>query len=251
MYIRTKEDALGALAEILELPTRSGQIVQATVQVALCTVMDARTLLLDIQAAIIEGGLDAFRKRREQALARLRDTQIRRRAPGVDVKTDPLLAEIGSALDLLKMVDVLSEVFPAVAARHPKWEIARFIHEQQGFVREALESGLRRRGKPEHAPLEARLLARIEEKKPWWPEWADSLREACRHHIDRASREGGQVHPAADDPEILFHIIVMSESRAQETLGRLAGGASDLAAHLAAIRTRIDLVMSAQQESAA
>ncbi len=247
MYIRSKEEALGAMAAILELQGRPAQIVQATVQVAVCLELEARALMLDLQAAVIDGGLDAFRKRREAALAHLTETKIRRRAPGLDVKKDPLLAEIGVALDLLKMVRLLSEVFPGVAARHPKWELARFIHENQGYVREAIEAGVRRRGKPEHAPFEAKVLARIEEKKPWWPEWADSLRHACDHYVRTLAQES-EAHPGANDPETLFHVIAMSEERAREALRRMAGTSDDLKAYLSALRLRMNLVLLAQQE---
>src|SRR5690349_9780869 len=160
MYIRSTAEALDAMGAILELPTRQSQIIQATVKIALCLDLSARAFMVDLQAALIEGGLDALKKRRDSAIARLTDTKIRRRAPGIDVKKDALLDEIGAALDLLKMVKILSEVFPGTAVRHPQWELARFIHENQGYVREAVEAGLRRRGKPEHAPLETKIIAK-------------------------------------------------------------------------------------------
>src|SRR5437016_6104436 len=109
MYIRTREEAMGALSEILELPGRPQQIIQATVKVAMCLDPDARAFMLDVQAAIIEGGLDALRKRREEAMARLTETKIRRRAPGIDVQKGALLREVGTALDLLRMVQILVE----------------------------------------------------------------------------------------------------------------------------------------------
>ena len=249
MYIRSKAEAMDALAAILELPGRPAQIIQATVQVALCLDLEARIFLLDVQATLIEGGLDALRKRREAALAHLSETKIRRRAPGIDVKKDVLLDEIGTAIDLLKMVKILSEVFPSAAARHPQWEIGRFIHENQGYVREAIEAGLRRRGKPEHAPLEAKLIARIEEKKPWWPEWADSIKQACAHYVHTLSKEG-DVHPGANDPEMIFYLISMSEERAREALRRMAGTSQDLKDYLSGLRTRLNLVLLAQEEAA-
>ncbi len=261
MYIRSKAEAMDAMGAILELPTRPAQIIQATVKLALCVDLEARALMVDVQAALIEGGLEGLRKRREAALAHLSDTKIRRRAPGIDVKKDPLLAEIGTAMDLLKMVKILSEVFPAAAQRHPQWELARFIHENQGYVREAVEAGLRRRGKPEHAPLEAKLIAKIEEKKPWWPEWAESIKQACVHYAHTLAKEPvpapppgekpGEIHPGANDPETLFYLIAMSEERAREILRRMAGTSQDLKEYLSALRTRLNLTLLAQQEEAA
>ncbi len=250
MYIRTREEALDAMARILELPARPAQIVQATVQVALCVDPDARRLMVDVQAAIIEGGLDALRKRREEAVARLSETKVRRHAPGVDVRKDALLGEVGTALDLLKMVRILADVFPQAAAKHPQWELARFVHQEPGFAREAIEAGLRRRGKPEHAALEARVLSRIEERRPWWPEWAESIRQACRHYLQAITR-AGEIHPGANDPDLLFHVIIIDEGRAREALRRMTATGSELRDYLSEVRARIDLLLTAQQEDAA
>src|SRR5262245_32245886 len=245
MYIRTREDALAAMGEILELPERPAQIVQATVKVALCLTVDARGLMLDVQATIIEGGLDALRKRREEALARLTETKIRRHAPGVDVKKDILLQQVGTALDLLRMVRILLDVFPRAKERHPEWELARFVHQNQSYVRETIEAGLRRRGKPEHAELEAKVLERIEDKRPWWPEWAEPIRHACRHYFQRTAAPAGEVHPGANDPELLFHVIVIDDDRAREVLRRMTQTGSALLDYLSQVRSRIDLVLTA------
>lgn len=248
MFIRTKDEAMTALAEILDLPERREQIVQSTVKVAVCMTVETRTFMLDVQAGILSGGLDGLRAQREQALAKMRETQIRRRAPGVDVKNDALLKSIGGALDLLKMVGILFDTFPAVKARHPNWEVARFIHQNATYVRDAIEAGIRRRGKPEHAKLEQKLLERIEEKKPWWPEWVDSIRHACVHYLKTFKKD--DVNPAANDPETLFYVLIIDEERAQEVLRRMAGTSDQLAQYLSDIRTRVDLIVSAQEQAA-
>jgi hypothetical protein len=246
VYIRTRDEAMDALGAILELPERRAQIVQSTVKVALCMNPEARSFMLDVQAGILSGGLDALRDRRRKAVEKLTDTTIRRKAPGIDIKTDPLLEPIGQALDLLKMVDILVSTFPGVGARHPKWELARFIHENSSYVREAVEAGLRRRGKPEHAPLEAKVVARIESNKPWWPEWAGPLKEACAHYVRLLSKEPAEVHPSANDAEVIFHVVAMSDDRAQEVLRRLAGTAAEVLAYFRDLRARVDLVLTAQ-----
>lgn len=249
MYIRTRDDAMDALGAILELPERRAQIVQSTVKVALCMSSEARSFMLDVQAGILSGGLDGLRERRRAAMEKLTDTTIIRKAPGINVKTDSLLEPIGQALDLLKMVDILVSTFPGVALRHPKWELARFIHENASYVREAVEAGMRRRGKPEHAPLEAKVLARIEARKPWWPEWAQPLKEACAHYVRLLSKEPGDVHPTANDPEVLFLIVTMSDERAQEVLHLLVSTATEVLAWFRALRVRIDLVLAAQAKA--
>jgi hypothetical protein len=249
MYIRTREQALTALGEILELPERRAQIVQSTVQVALCVEPATRSFMLDVQAGILSGGLDGLRERRRRAVEKLTETTIRRKAPGIDLRTDPLLEPIGLALDLLKMVDILVSTFPGVAARHPKWELARFIHENLPYVRESIEEGLRRRGKPEHPALEKKVLERIEDRKPWWPEWADPLKEASAHYVELLAKEPGEVNPAANDPEVVFHVVAMSDERAQDALRQLAGTRDDVLAYFRRLRARIDLVLTAQDRA--
>ena len=248
VYIRTKDEAMSALSEILDLPERRQQIVQSTVKVAVCMTVETRRFMLDVQAGILSGGLDGLRAEREKAMARLRETQVRRRAPGVDVKNDALLKSIGGALDLLKMVELVYDTFPAVKPLHPSWEVARFIHQNASTVRDMVEAGLRRRGKPEHAALEKKLLERIEEKKPWWPEWADSIRHACVHYARTFRKD--DVNPAANDPETLFYVVIIDEERAQEVLRRMAGTSDQLAQYLSDIRTRVDLVLTAQEQAA-
>ena len=249
MYIRTRDDAMDALGAILELPERRSQIVQSTVKVALCMTPEARSFMLDVQAGILSGGLDALRERRQAAVQKLTDTTIRRKAPGIDIKTDPLLEPIGQALDLLKMVDILISTFPGVAVRHPKWELARFVHENASYVREAVEAGLRRRGKPEHAPLEKKVLAKVEEAKPWWPEWAQPLKEASAHYVRLLSKEPGDVHPQANDPDVSFYVITMSDERAQEVLHLLVGTSDKVLGYFRSLRARIDLVLTAQAKA--
>ena len=248
MYIRSRDEAMGAMAAILELPGRPQQIVDATVKIALCLDPDARAFMVDVQEAILSGGLEALRRRREEALAKLTETKIRRRAPGIDVQKDTLLSEVGTALDLLRMARILADVFPGVAARHPNWELARFVHENQSYTREVVEAGLRRRGKPEHAVLEKKLLERIEEKKPWWPEWAESIRQACIHYMKELTKRS-EALPSANDPELLFSFIAMSEERARGTLNRMTSTGAALLDYLADIRLRMNLILTAQQEA--
>jgi hypothetical protein len=249
MYLRTVDEAMDALAEILELPERRRQIVESTVRIALCVTPEARRLMYDVQAAVLSGGLDALRRSRQEAVAKLTETTVRRKAPGVDLRKDPLLESVGQALDLLRMVDLLVRTFPALVPKHPRWELARFVHANASYVRDAVEAGMRKRGKPEHAPLEAKVLARVEEQKPWWPEWADSIRQACVHYGRLLAKEA-EAHPGAGDPDTLFHVVTMEEERAREVLRRMAGTSDELLAYFRELRTRIDLVLTAQDRAA-
>ena len=62
MYIRHQSDALDALAGILDLPDRRQQIVQSTIKIMLCLDAEPRMFLVDCQALLLEGGLEALRR---------------------------------------------------------------------------------------------------------------------------------------------------------------------------------------------
>ena len=81
MYVRTRDDALDALAVILELPDRASQIIEITMRIAVCLDPDPRNFLVDCQAALIEGGLEALRKRRMEHLSSLAKYYARSEPP--------------------------------------------------------------------------------------------------------------------------------------------------------------------------
>src|SRR5260221_13328875 len=76
MYIRNQDEAMQALAEILEIPERREQIIQSTVRIMLCLDVEPRLFLADCQALLIEGGLEALRSRRRDAAESLQDLPI-------------------------------------------------------------------------------------------------------------------------------------------------------------------------------
>jgi hypothetical protein len=67
--------------------------------------------------------------------------------------------------------------------------------------------------------------------------------------VHSLSKEG-EVHPGANDPEMLFYLIAMKEERAREVLRHMTGNADDLKGYLSGLRTRLNLVLLAQQEEA-
>src|SRR6188474_697254 len=76
MYIRSREDALESLAEILDLPERRDQIIQSTVRIMLCLEVEPRIFLADCQALLIEGGLETLRSRRRDAVEAAEDLPV-------------------------------------------------------------------------------------------------------------------------------------------------------------------------------
>ena len=53
--------------------------------------------------------------------------------------------------------------------------------------------------------------------KPWWPEWADSIKQACAHYVHTLSKEG-EVHPGANDPRIQFFFKIIQQKHVREFL---------------------------------
>src|SRR6185436_12659618 len=119
MYIRTREDAMETLAEILDLPERRDQIIQSTIRIMLCLEVEPRLFLADCQALLIEGGLETLRARRREAVEALEDLPIVVEDPA----EDQMFEEIASALDALRFTQVVRQVFPAI--RGERWQIAR------------------------------------------------------------------------------------------------------------------------------
>lgn len=192
MYVRNKAEALDALSEVLELPTRQQQIVQITVRVAMCLDAEARQFLADAQAALIGGGLEAMAKRRHELLA-----AHEAHAEGdehfviEDSEEDPLLEQIGQAQDALRIAEIVRQLHPEVAQNHEAWEVARAILAGESEMRQLMIDGVKaREGNPElYARCRVETLRRIEAAKPSWSQNLPSLRAICREagaHADHA-----------------------------------------------------------------
>jgi len=281
MYIRSRDQALDALAVVLNLPDRPSQIIEVTMRIALCLDYDPRLFLADCQAALIDGGLEALRKRRHEHLAALASriapappdevAAAPRDAPSLAPEPppsaepvfapardgaslpftprmllDPLLEDVGTALDLLRVVEIAQQVFPQLSKKRSKWILARFICSHEEDMRNRIVEALRFRNEPGRiAAMEGELLERIDRDTPWWSEWAGSLLEVCKSTVS-TMRRADHLHPTANDPETLFHIIAMSEERARQLLDTLAHTPADAMAFVADIRMRVDWIQSAE-----
>jgi len=100
-YIRSKAEALDAVAAVLALPERRQQIVQLTVRVAMCLDPSSRSFLADCQAGLVEGGLEYMRKRRHDLLA-----ATQQEAPEAIVIVDSTEDQL---LDFLRTANVVSD----------------------------------------------------------------------------------------------------------------------------------------------
>src|SRR5438552_19066309 len=121
MYIRTTDEALENLAEILDLPERRDQIIPSTIRIMLCLEVEPRLLLADCQALLIEGGLESLRARRRDVVETAQDLPVAR----LDLLRSQLFQEIASALDAIRFTETIRQVFPALRA--DRWQIARAL----------------------------------------------------------------------------------------------------------------------------
>src|SRR5262245_9751417 len=146
IYIRSKAEALDAVAAVLALPERRQQIVQITVRVAMCLDAEARTFLADCQAGLIEGGLEYMRKRRHELLGAMDQQEGHEAIIIVDSSEDQLLEQVGVAMDALRISGIARQVFPDVRENHGTWEIARALLADEQPVRQLLIDAVRAHG---------------------------------------------------------------------------------------------------------
>src|SRR5947209_2391076 len=140
MYIRHQGDALDALAQILDLPERRQQIVQSTIKIMLCLDAEPRALLTDCQALIIEDGLDALRRRRREVLEHQESIPI----IILDPEGDRLFEAAATALDALRLTEVVRQVFPDL--RHERWIVARALLAHEADLQAQLAAAIKARG---------------------------------------------------------------------------------------------------------
>ncbi len=210
MGIRTREEALEALAEILDVPDRSGQIVLSTVRIMDCLEAEARRFMADCQALLVEGGLEALRLRRMEA---------QEYAPlvALDPEWDRRFEAASAALDALRLSGVALEVFPDLAAPEERWKVARALLRDETALKGRVSEAIRSRGDEAElrkARLGLDVMMRLH-TPPWAPR-ADYLRATCRDILDAA----GVADPEGDG-ELVFGVLAVAEDWAERVL-RLA-----------------------------
>jgi len=213
MYIRTHQDALRNLAEILDLPERRDRILQSTVRIMLCLEVEPRLFLADCQALLIEGGLETLRARRRDALDEAEDL-----VAVVDPEEDRLFEEIATALDALRFTDTVRRAFPDLRA--DRWQIARAILLYESGVREQLSAVIKghddeARRKSAHNALEAMIGA----LRPAWGDRVGALRGACLETLKEVGDlDFDRIHQEA---ETLFELFAASDERAAKLLSAI------------------------------
>jgi hypothetical protein len=154
-YIRTREQALEAAADVLDLPELPDRLVQSVVRILLCLDAEARDFLVDAQALLLQDGLTGLQRRRARVL---------------EEEADGPLGAVSTALDALRFAGVVRQVFPGLRAE--RWIVARAL-----LARADLD-GLLAEARPEWIDRAGALLATCRDAiGPGEPSEASSLFE--------------------------------------------------------------------------
>lgn len=241
MYIRTKDEALENLAEILEIPERRDQIIQSTIRIMLCLDVEARLLLSDCQALLIEGGLEALRARRRDAVEAAEDLPV----AVLDPVEDRLFEDVASALDALRFSQVVRQVFPALRA--DRWQIARALLLFESGVREQISEAVRGRGDPgREASARDAVEGMIAALRPAWSDRVGALRGACLAALKAAlDVDPDRIH---EEAELIFELFATSDERAPELLAALDTDAARAAEQIAHMREMAAAARALQNE---
>ena len=252
MYIRNRDEALDALSGVLALPERRDQIIQITVKVALCLDPDARRFLADCAAGLIEGGLEHMRRKRREMLDAL---QQQEQEGGeailiVDSSTDQLLEAVGSAMDALRLADIIAQVFPELARQHQKWEIARAVLGEEQAIQDAVINTIKERktgGTRVLGMMQKHVAEKIALSRPPWFEATPTIKGAIESVV---AADGAVKTGTSHDPELVFKIIALDDTRAQLVLDMLSSAPDDAKTYINDIRQRIDQLLHLEEQNA-
>ena len=110
MFIRTRDEALKAVADWLDLPGQRDRIVQATVEVMSCLETAPRTFMTDCMALLMKGGIEELRRRLEEEIVFFRGLDGLLLGMDLDMSEETRARSIGRA-------DRVLASDPALAAR--------------------------------------------------------------------------------------------------------------------------------------
>lgn len=241
MYIRNREDALDAVAGILDLPDRAAQIVRSSVSIMLCLDAEPRELLGDCQRLLLENGLEALRTRRQDVL----DSMDQLPLIVLDPEGDLLFRGAAEALDALDLTKAVRQVFPEL--RVERWILARALLRDEEGVRELLRAAIRARTRPdERAAARRRLQDALAAARPAWIDRAGSIRAACLDVIKGAGL--ADVDVLHEDADRLFEIFAVSDERAAALL---EAGPEDVVRQVARLHEAADAVRALRAEPGA
>lgn len=244
MYIRTKDEAMDTVAEILELPERRTQIVQATVKIMLCLSAEPRAFLADCQALLIEGGLEHLRKKRREQMETTDTVPI----IVLDPEEDRLFESVGSALDALRLSEVARQIFPTLASAHERWEVARALLVDEAAFQENVTAAIKSRSNPgEFAKAHAAIEGMIVALKPAWAGRAVAIRAACLDVLTGAGQTPQE--KLLQEAETLFELFATSDERALKLLNAVAADPQEAVFQIGRLHEILGAVRAVQEET--
>ena len=247
MYIRNREEALDALSDVLALTERREQIIRITVKVALCLDADARRFLADAQAGLIDGGLEAMRRKRQVMMEAVSD-EGGEAIVLIDSSEDQLLEAVGQAMDALRLSEIIVQVFPEVGRTHQKWQVARAVVGEEQSLQEAVITAVKERTSGNTKVIEemqAHVIEKLRATRPTWMESAVALKTAIEEFAAGADGEKGT------DPVLLFNVIATHEDSARLVLDLLTDNRLEARAYVNEVRTRIEQLQALEERNAA
>lgn len=242
MYIRTKQEALSAVADILDFPERRHQIIQSSIAIMTCLDCDPRDFLVDCQALLIEGGLDALRARRQEVLDAAEPMPL----VALDPEGDRLFQETASALDALRLTSVIRDVFSDL--RQERWMVARTLLRCEADVRARLADAIRSRGNlDDFRRARQAVEALVGAQRPAWIDRAGTLRVACTMVL--------RADPALDpdvlheEAEALFEVFATDDARAEALLAAIDRGPHESVLQVMQFREIVNALRSLPAEA--
>ena len=179
-YLRTLDEAIDAVAAILELPSQRERLIQSTIRIMTCLHPEPREFMADSQALLIEGGLDALAQKRREMMAALEEETI----VVLNPEEDGLYDAVGTSLDALRLSDLAFRVFPALRYGCEAWQVARVLRKDELRFDELIAQGIRRRGGEGYRQAQQNLERLIQAEKPSWSDRVPEIREACKSFLD-------------------------------------------------------------------
>lgn len=207
VVIRTREEALKALSEVLVLDRR-GQIVQITVKLAQCLTPETRQILFRAQEGLVAGRLQT--RIRERETMKQQQPRPAARVPTVPdeevIDDSRINEEIAIALEALKVAAVAFDVFPTLRGKYARWEVARAAIHYGDNLRELIRAGT---DPGTAAGAERKMETGVARFRPWWHGQVPSIAQVCEH-VRRAAPDS----PWRVGAQSLLDIVATTELRA-------------------------------------
>jgi hypothetical protein len=211
-FIHTLDEAIAEVAEILELATQKERIIRCTVRIMQCLNHEPREFLADSQALLIEGGLEALRKKRHDLLETLDDDLA---IAVLNEEEDELLDSVGSSVDALRLSEVAYRVFPGLAKGRPRWRVARALRRDERNFQAIVSRGIRR-----EAGAREDMERLVDAHAPPWTDRAKGMHPAFREFAAQLS-EG--------EAETLYGVFALDDERMDALLSDLEHATERLA----------------------